>query len=190
MGTLANKCAYVLHYSQGRRRTFLDNSTIDIPSSFLRCNNFSLINAFDNFFKVDIFHNSPENGSRCNFEIEFIAFIERTLRFLFYMNGWSWDQMFGAQHPRGAKPQRGALIYAFVRAHRVYFAHTSRIRRCSMHHASRCSDARVEVNGERKGSGVHGDEGTKERVQGKIQSGGTLRRRALLPTVSSLSAYK
>lgn len=41
-----------------------------------------------------------------------------------------------------------------------------------------------------KGSSTHGDEGTKERAQGEIQSRGTLHHRALLPTASSLSAYK
>lgn len=37
-----------------------------------------------------------------------------------------------------------ALSFTFVRA---YLAHISRIRWCSMHHASRCSGARVEATG-------------------------------------------
>jgi len=86
--------------------------------------------------------------------------------------------------------------FTLVRAHRAHLAHTSRIRWCSMHRASRCSGVRVEARGkverekERKSAYMYDDEGTKESERGGLKWGHPLRRRALLPTASSLSAYK
>lgn len=45
-------------------------------------------------------------------------------------------------------PTRGAHLRSYVRASRSYLTHTSGIRRCSVHRASRCSGARVEAREE------------------------------------------
>lgn len=68
-----------------------------------------------------------------------------------------------------------ALSFTLSYVRIAYFAHISRIRRCSMHHASRCSDARVEATGEKKDKReqhTRSDEGTKERdCKGRLKVG-------------------
>lgn len=76
-------------------------------------------------------------------------------------------RMFRAQHPRGAKPQHGALIYAsYVRI--AYFAHTSRIRRCASRGAVTLEWKRT---GKRKEIGYAATKERKRECKGRFQVG-------------------
>lgn len=120
-----------------RRHTLPDNAIIDIPSSFLCYNNFFKLIFLIITFTTELIFFAVVRKTTWNW----ICY--RTLWFLSYTNGWSWmltkrstssHQMFGVQHPRGAKPQHSALIYTFVRARRVFRAY---ITHSSVQHASR-----------------------------------------------------